>query len=192
MKTFSFLTNSDTRRRLLLLFFSNPEKKYYLHAIARLTEKPAQNLRRELLPLVDDELFLKEHVGNLTFYQLNKTHPLYSELKSIVSKTIGIEGLLRDGLKEVPGIEVAFIYGSYAAGEEKGSSDIDILIIGKPVKTALAQRLRKIGEAVDREINYIVYQRKSFQNMKKTHNSFIESVMRKSKIFLMGNKNDIE
>lgn len=192
MEYFSFLTHSDTRRRLLLLFFSNPDKKYYLHEISRLTNKPAQNLRRELLPLVKDELFSKEKVGNLTFYQLNKAHPIYPELSSIISKTIGVEGLLREGLMKLSDVEVAFIYGSYASGEEKGSSDIDLFVIGAAPKRELGRILREIGKKVDRDINYVSYSKKSFESLKKRKNSFIESVIKKPKIFLVGSKHDIK
>ena len=102
-----------------------------------------------------------------------------------------MEELLREGLKKLSGIEVAFIYGSYAAEEERGSSDIDVLVVGTPPKLELARKLREIGEKVDRDINYVSYSKTSFQNLKKKHSSFIESVIKKPKIFLIGNKNDI-
>ena len=130
MKFLSIITKSKTRKRLFILFFSNPEKKYYLHEIARLIECPAQNIRRDLLPFVKDEVFKMERVGNLTFYYLNQDYPLYEELKSIITKTVGIEALFKGVLKNISNIQAAFIFGSFADGKNRKDSDLDIAVLG--------------------------------------------------------------
>lgn len=191
MKLFSSLIKSKSRKDLFLLFFSNPQKKYYLHELARLTGNPAQNLRRDLVPLLKDGLFIKESLGNLTFYKLNQTYPLYHELQSIISKTIGIESLIRSSLQELTGIQAAFIFGSYARGEEGIHSDIDLFILGEPDKDTLIQKILGVEKKINREINYIFYSKKTFDKKKKEHNSFIESIYRNPKIFLIGEKNSL-
>ena len=192
MNFLSLLTKSKTRKNLLVLFFSNPEKRYYLHEIARLIGYPAQNIRRELFPLVKDDLFKKEHVGNLTFYHLNQDYPLYSELKNIISKTVGVEVLFKTVLKNISGIQIAFIFGSFASGKERGSSDIDLFILGKPAKDNLINAISELENNIHREINYVIYSEKTFQKKKKERNSFIESLMKNPKIFLMGKEGDLE
>ena len=192
MKLLASFMRSKTRKNLLLLFFSNPEKKYYLHEISRLIGYPAQNIRRELSPLVKDGLFIKELVGNLTFYYLNQSHPLYPELKSIISKTIGIEALLQESLKKVVGIQTAFIYGSYAQGKELGNSDIDLFILGKPNKDMLTKKISELEKKIGREVNTVFYSKETFQKKKKEHNSFIDSISKNPKIFLIGQKHDLE
>ena len=192
MELLSLLTKSKTRKGLLVLFFSNPEKKYYLHEIARLTGHPAQNIRRDLLPLVKDELFKKECVGNLTFYHLNQEYPLYSELKNIITKTVGVEMFFKDALKNISGIQIAFIFGSFASRKEKGSSDIDLFILGEPAKDDLIKAISGLENEINREVNYVIYSKKIFQKKKKDHNSFIESLMKNPKIFLIGKEKDFE
>ena len=192
MKFTSLLTKSKTRKNLLVLFFSNPEKRYYLHEIARLIGYPAQNIRRELLPLVKDELFKKEHVGNLTFYHLNQDYLLYDELKNIITKTVGVEVLFKGALKKVSGVHIAFIFGSFASGEEKSSSDIDLFILGEPAKDSLIEAISELESNIHREISYVIYSEKTFQKKKKEHNSFIESLMKNPKIFLIGKADNLE
>jgi predicted nucleotidyltransferase len=97
-----------------------------------LLHEPVENIRRELLRWSKAGLFLREKVGNLTYYSLNTLFPLYEELKVIVAKIIEIEYILKEGLKEIESIRVAIIYGSVASGEDTGNSDIDILLIGNP------------------------------------------------------------
>ncbi|HBQ21684.1 MAG TPA: hypothetical protein DD708_07095 [Deltaproteobacteria bacterium] len=192
MKFLSIITKSKTRKRLFILFFSNPEKKYYLHEIARLIECPAQNIRRDLLPFVKDEVFKMERVGNLTFYYLNQDYPLYEELKSIITKTVGIEALFKGVLKNISNIQAAFIFGSFAADKERGSSDIDLFILGGPDKDSLIKAISELEKEIHREINYVIYSKKIFQKKKKEYNSFIESIIKNKKIFLIGKESDLE
>ena len=86
------------------------------------------NIRRELIRLEKAGLFLNENKGNQLYYYLNKSYPIYNELKNIIFKTSGVTKLLRDALSNFNNISHAFIYGSFAKGEERQDSDIDIMI----------------------------------------------------------------
>jgi hypothetical protein len=49
-------------------------------------------IRKELTRLEEEGIFLSRRKGNLIYYLLNQSYPLFDELKSIVFKTIGIQG----------------------------------------------------------------------------------------------------
>ncbi|GAH88253.1 unnamed protein product, partial [marine sediment metagenome] len=110
-----YITKSKIRQDLLTLFFANPSKRYYLRELQRILGHSAGSIRRELLKFQKDNLFVTQRVGNLLYYSLNTKHPLFKELKGIISKTIGIEGSLRKTLSSIKKIEIAFIFGSFAA-----------------------------------------------------------------------------
>ncbi len=55
--------------------------------------------------------------------------PIYNELACIILKTEGVAKELRDSLSEI-GVEMAFIYGSFANMKAGVDSDIDVFIIG--------------------------------------------------------------
>jgi predicted nucleotidyltransferase len=148
-------------------------------------------VRKELNRLEEDGIFLSRRKGNSTYYFLNKSYPLYDELKSIVFKTIGVQGLLREMLSKMRGIEVAFIYGSFAKHEETAKSDIDLLIIGKPDDPRLLREIRKLEEVLRREINYSIFEKEEFRQKMKEKNSFIADLLRNPKIFLIGGANDL-
>ena len=58
---------------------------------------------------------LSTGIGNQKHYQANATSPLYSELRNIVLKTVGLAEPLRHALKPLSSaIRVAFVYGSVA------------------------------------------------------------------------------
>jgi predicted nucleotidyltransferase len=148
-------------------------------------------IRKELTRLEEDGLFLSRKRGNLTYYLLDQSYPLFDELKSIVFKTIGIQGSLREILARMKGIEVAFIYGSFAKDEETGRSDVDLLIIGKIDENRLLGEINKLERVLKREINYSIFQRDEFDHKMKEKDPFIRGLLKNPKIFLVGDENDL-
>ena len=185
------ILSSNVRQKIFRLYFSQTNRRHYLRELERLLHEPVGNIRRELLRWSSAGLFLREKVANLTYYSLNTSFPLYEELKEIVSKTIGIEHTLKEGLKAIESIQVAIIYGSVASGEDTGNSDIDILLIGNPDMDELIYNVQKMEKELVREINYVLYTRKEFKRKKETQNAFIIDVLKNSKIFIIGEEHDL-
>jgi len=179
-------TKSKVRQGLLALYFTNVGQKYYLRELERVLGYSAGNIRRELLRLQKDHLFNAQRTGNLLFYSLNQGHPLFEELKSIVSKTIGVEASLRAALSSIENITAAFIFGSIASKSEEETSDIDVMIIGKPNMPLLNEKVRELEQRLKREINLTVYPRREYQAKKKTKSGFIVDLLKKPKIMLVG------
>ncbi len=152
-----FITKSRIRQDLLSLFFTNPSKRYYLRELQRMLGYSAGSIRRELLRFQKDNLFATQKVGNLLYYRLNTNHPLFKELKSIVSKTVGVEGSLRKGISSIKKIKTAFIYGSFASKKQKADSDIDLMIIGNPDVSSLNEKISGLEKKLEREINITTY-----------------------------------
>lgn len=84
------LFKSKTRKELFRLYFTNPDNRYYLRELERLLNIPVSMIRKELMNLEEEGVFASAKAGNLTYYFLNKSYPLFDELKSIVFKTITI------------------------------------------------------------------------------------------------------
>jgi predicted nucleotidyltransferase len=182
---------SNTRKELFRLYFTNPESEYYLRELERILDIPVSMIRKELVRLEREGMFLSYKRGNQTHYRLNKAYALFSELKSIVFKTIGIEGTLKNILANVKGIEAAFIYGSFAKRNEKPTSDIDLLIIGDIDEDFLVQELRKIENEIKREVNYTLFLRNEFKKKKTNKDSFVLDLIANPKIFLIGGQDGL-
>jgi predicted nucleotidyltransferase len=162
---------------VLALFFLNPEASYYLREVARRLNVSAGTLARELKRFSDEGLLLREARGKEVFYRLNRAHPLYSEIKGIVEKTLGIPVRLAEGLGPIRSIQQALVYGSHAKGNQQATSDIDLLLIGKetPASKGLIKQLeRRFG----RSINVAVYGPKEFEAKRKNPSEFLYEVMR--------------
>ena len=190
MDMFRF-TKSKLREELLVLYFTNPNRKYYLRELERMLNFSVGNIRRELIKLSKIGLFLSENKGNLVYYYLNQSYPLFKELKSIIFKTSGASKMLQNILEKFKGISQAFIYGSFAKGEEREDSDIDLLIIGKVDEDKLIEEIDKLERKLQREINYAIYEKEDFNKKKKEGNSFILDILKEKKILLIGDENGL-
>ena len=177
-----YITKSKIRRDLLTLFFTNPSQKYYLRELQRILGYSAGSIRRELSKFQKDTLFNTQKVGNLLYYSLNIKHPLFKELKSIVSKTVGVEARLRKTLSSIKKIKIAFVYGSFAEKREKGISDIDLMIIGEPDISYLNEKITKLEKKLIREINPTIYSLKEYKAKKKAKSGFILEILKNPKI----------
>jgi len=185
------ITKSKLREELLALYFTNPDKKYYLRELERILKFSVGNIRRELIKLESAGLFLSENKGNLLYYYLNQSYPLFEELKSIIFKTSGVPKMLHDTLEKFKDIDWAFIYGSFAKGEERENSDIDFLIIGKVDEDKLIEEIGILERKLQREVNYAIYEKEDFNKKKKEDNSFILNILKEKKIFLIGDENGL-
>ena len=185
------ITKSKLREGLLVLYFTNPNKKYYLRELERILNFSVGNIRRELIKLESTGLFLSENKGNLVYYYLNQSYPLFDELKSIIFKTSGAPKMLQNILEKFKAISQAFIYGSFAKGEEREDSDIDLLIIGKVDEDKLIEEIDKLERKLQREINYAIYGKKDFNKKKEGGNPFILDILKEKKLFLIGDENEL-
>ena len=185
------ITKSKLREDLLALYFTNPNKKYYLRELERILNFSVGNIRRELIKLESTGLFLSENKGNLLYYYLNQSYPLFKELKSIIFKTSGVPRMLHNVLEKFDDIDRAFIYGSFAKGEEREDSDIDLLIIGEVNEDKLIEEIGKLERKLQREINYAIYEKEDFKKKKEEGNSFIVDISKEKKIFLIGDENGL-
>lgn len=182
---------SKARESLFRLYFTNPDKAYYLRELERKINTPVSMIRKELTALEKEGLFTSYRKGNLRYYKLNKDYPLYAELKNIVSKTIGAEGLLKRSLSSIKNIDIAFIYGSYAQKKEKATSDIDLFIVGQIDENKLIGKINALEKKLNREINYSLYSKREFANKKTKDDPFLKDILKKKKILIVGDINGL-
>jgi predicted nucleotidyltransferase len=169
--------SSAVRRRLLRHFFSRPGTVRHVRELARELGYSATIVGRELDRLQRAGILTSELVGSARRYRVDEHSPIAAEIRSLVQKTIGVEGRIRQALEGVDGIEEAFLYGSYARGDERSTSDLDLLIVGKVDEEVLSDRLSDAERDLDRDINVVAYKRGELERMRAAHDRFLENVL---------------
>jgi hypothetical protein len=178
-----------TQRGLLSLFFARPTESFYLREIVRTAEIGLGAAQRELARWTEAGLLIRTKRGNQVCYRANPACPVFSELRSLAVKTIGIADGLRDALDCLSErIVVAFIQGSVACRLENSESDVDLVVIGdvefREVVAALQGGPSKIG----REVNPSVYTAKEFRTRLRAKPQFEKSWQESPKEFLIGDE----
>jgi len=186
------ITKSSLRKKLLSYFFSNPHDEYYLREIASVLSVDPGNLSRELKKMEASGVFRSREKGKIKLYSVNDRNPLYKELKTIVFKTIGAEGLLKKAVEDEPGIEIAFIYGSFAQKKEAAGSDIDLFIAGSFDEDRFLSAVSGIEKKTGREIHYAYWAREEITEKLKQGDSFIKDMLAGEKIILKGTQDDVQ
>ena len=182
---------TKNKAELLKIFFTNPERSFYMQEIGRALGKKAGVFQRTLNNFVEEGVLESERRANARYFWLNKDHPLYHELKGIVFKTVGVQGSIINILTKIKGISFAFIYGSYAKEKEHRASDIDVMIIGGINEAVLISKLDQLEKQIKREINYNLYTLERFKTDIKNKNSFLLEIMTEKKIMLIGSENEL-
>jgi predicted nucleotidyltransferase len=185
------LFSSRVRVEILSAFLMNPERELYVREVERLTGEDYKNVSMELRNLEEIGLLSSRNEGNLKYFSLNKGFVIYKELKSIFMKTKGAVGIIREAVSAKRHIDYAFIYGSFAAGEERAESDIDVMVIGGISLEEVLRLIRGPEEKLSREINVSLYDLQEMRKRVKDRDSFIMEVLEGSKIMLVGDEDEL-
>lgn len=184
---------SGVQRRLLALFYGQPDRSYYTNELLRLVATGRGGLQRELARLVAAGLVDATTVGNQKHYQANRAAPIFNELRGIVLKTFGLADVLRAALAPLADkIRVAFVFGSVAKGGDTAASDIDVLVVGDDIAYAdLFNVLAAAEETLGRKIGPTLYGTAEFERKARDDNHFVTRVLAQPKIFLKGAEDDL-
>lgn len=181
-----YFITSKTKRSLLKLFLTNPERAFYTREVARLTGEPLNAVRRELEYLEKAGLLRSCREGNLKYFEIVKQFPFLAELKKIIYTTVGLGDYLRSRFKDSESIDVAFVYGSVARDEETKKSDIDLFVIGEVAEDDLHNLVSEIEKEIGREINYTLMTKNEFYKRRKMGDPFVKRVEKEGKLMLKG------
>ena len=120
------------RRELLALLYGDSERSLYLRELVRITgASPGAEHQREVGELTRVGLLIRTRRGRQVFYEANRSHPVFHDLRSLLKKTVGAVDVLRGALAaSADQIDAAVLFGSMAKGTGTFSSDIDVLVVG--------------------------------------------------------------
>lgn len=160
---FSGLIPSKTRIRLLLRFFFNPKLRSYLRELAKEFGVSTNSVRKELNQLTRTNLLKCERNGRQILYMANEDHPLFPELRSMVSKVMGIDQVIDGIVNELGDLEIAYLIGDYAEGKDTGI--IDLVLVGKIDQGHLNYLIERTEQYIKRKVRSLVLNRQEYERL---------------------------
>jgi len=101
-KNLSSILFTKTRRAVLSLLYGHADESFYLRQIVRMTGAGLGPVQRELKLLTDTSVVRRFVQGHQVYFQANPDSPIFSELKSLITKTAGLAEALRSALTPIP------------------------------------------------------------------------------------------
>jgi predicted nucleotidyltransferase len=188
----SGLLFGQTRSRVLTLLYGVPDRSFFVRQIARETSSSVGTVQRELEALSEVGLIKRSLIGRQVFYQANRSHPVFEEMRSLIAKTAGIFYQLRSALTPLAEkISLAFVFGSIVRGDESADSDVDLMVVGNVPLDEILACLAPVERALGRSINPTVYSSKEFRSKLADGNHFLSSVLRGKKHILIGEESEL-
>lgn len=183
----SALFASATLGELLYLFMLEPDREYYQRELQRLSGAHLRQLQRDLERLQRSGLVSCRTHGNRTYYRAVVAHPAFTDLRSLVMKTWGIGSVIGAALTGLgDAVTLAFIYGSFARGDEVAESDVDVLIVGSATRRAVAGALVDAARSVGRELNPVILAPADVTRRWREGDHFVTSVFAGPRIWVIG------
>lgn len=188
--TLKYLFSSKLRVKVLSHFFFHPGEAFHVRGLAADLEESAGSVARELAHLEEAGIVESRPVGNQKHFRLREDNPILEDLRGLFLKTSGASAELKEALGKLGGVEVAFLYGSYASGEAHAASDIDLMVIGEVSDRELAPAVARVERRLKRHVNYTLYTREEVEKRLGKKGEFLHEVLAGPKIVLVGNADD--
>lgn len=183
----------STRQRVLACLFGQPGRSFYANELMQLTSGGSGAVQRELARLAQSGLATVRRIGNQKHYQANPESPIFSELRGIVEKTLGLAEPLRQALAPMEDrIFAAFVFGSVAKREDGADSDIDLMLISDALTySEVFSALAEMEDQLGRPVNPTLHSRKELSQRAREGHAFTKRTLSQPKIWLIGKESDL-
>lgn len=185
------LLSSRVRARVLSALFLSPGIERNAWELTQSLGENYSAVWKELNRLEGMGILISEQRGNAKAYRVNYACPIEPELRSIVLKTEGLGGQLREKFGTIKNVQVIFIYGSVASGKADRYSDIDLMIIGEVDLEEISSLISEAERTLNRPINYVIFSETEWKERLTNEDPFALNVENSEKIVLVGDKDAV-
>ena len=181
------------RQRVLAVLFGTPGRSFYANEVIALAQSGSGAVQRELAGLSEAGLLTISKQGNQKHYQANTGSPIFTELRGLVLKTMGLADALRSALAPLAAqIDMAFVYGSVARQQDTAHSDVDVMIVSASLGYGeVFGALESATVSLARKVNPTLYAPAEWTKRIAQDSVFVTRVLQQPKIWLIGNEEQL-
>lgn len=190
------LFGSKTRVKLLQLFYSNPNRSFYVREITRKIDEQINSVRRELSNLLSIGIITSDNTNNKLYYEVNQKYEYYDPLQIIfgggVKKTTKKaaagavdedgDGIVDTDLKSIGQIDLAVYTGQFTRDESAG---VDFLVVGEVNPNALQKYVAELEAKENKSLRYAAMSLDDFKYRQQIRDRFATSIAQAKKQILV-------
>ena len=170
---------------MLQLFYSNPNRSFYVREITRKIDEQINSVRRELANMLSIGIIssdVSSDSNNKLYYEVNQKYEHYAALAAIfgsgtmptTEKTPAAEGEKQQPLKALGNLELALLTGQLTRDERSG---IDVLLVGDLNNTQVSKYVAELEEKEGKELRYAVMTTDEFSYRQEVNDRFLTLVL---------------
>ncbi len=175
------LFGSKTRVKLLKLFYSNPNRPFYVREITRKIDEQINSVRRELANLLSIGIISSEDNSHKLYYEVNQKYEYYDPLAAIFGgaelkpkATVAETDQTAGDITGLGNVDLAIFTGQFTRDEKSG---VDFLIIGDVNPTQVAKYVAELETQEGKELRYVVMDIEEFYYRKQVNDRFLSLVL---------------
>lgn len=185
------LFGSKTRVKLLQLFYSNPNRSFYVREITRKIDEQINSVRRELSNLLNVGIISSETTNNKLYYEVNKTFEFHEPLSQIFGSQMAVAGDENgsensSSLKALGNVEAALFTGQFTRDEKSG---VDFVVVGDVNATQVSKYVAELEKKEGKSIRYAVMDKNEFIYRKQINDRFLLTMLESKKQILVDKYN---
>lgn len=189
------LFGSKTRVKLLQLFFSNPNRSFYVREITRKIDEQINSVRRELANLLSIGIISSDTNNNRLYYEVNQNYEYYAPLAAIFgggkpslgTKKVSEPSKTDNDIAAIGNVELAILTGHFTRDD---SSGVDILVVGDVNPTQLSKYISEMEKLEAKDLRYTVMSLDEYRYRQQVNDRFI-SLISKSKNQVLVDKHNL-
>ncbi|MEI7683099.1 MAG: transcriptional regulator [Candidatus Saccharibacteria bacterium] len=194
------LFGSKTRVKLLQLFYSNPNRPFYVREITRKIDEQINSVRRELANLLSIGIIASDDNKNRLYYEVNQKYEYYDPLVTIFGSGIKASATPKNAtseksivpaaaesddlkaIKALGNVDIALLTGQFTRDEVSG---IDFLIVGDVNHTKLSKFIEDLEVKEGKEIRFVYMPVTEYEYRRQVNDRFLNSVLAAKKQVLI-------
>ncbi len=187
------LFGSKTRVKLLQLFYSNPNRSFYVREITRKIDEQINSVRRELSNLLSIGIISSDTNNNRLYYEVNQSFEYYEPLRQIfgggtkaATAQVTVPSDELQDLKSLGNVELVIYSGQFTRDE---SSGIDILFVGDINQTQLTKYVEELEAKESKELRYAVMTPQEFTYRQQVNDRFLTLLLSSKKQVVLDRHN---
>ena len=178
------LFGSRTRTKILRLFFTKVNSRFFIREITRILNERINSVRLELEHLEKIGLIKSESLDNKKYYTLNTKFILFNELKELVIKSrFFLEKTYIDKFKKIANIKYLILTGYFV--DIKDETLTDILIVGSITKDKIEKIVNEMSDEFMVDLNYTILSPNEFNYRKNMTDRFLYNILKNKKIVVI-------
>jgi len=193
------LFGSKTRVKLLQLFYTNPNRSFYVREITRKVEEQINSVRRELANLQSIGIITSDTSNNKVYYEVNQQYQFFSPLSELFGgkaartkrstkkqpNTVETELLKPDeatDYKHLGQVDALALMGQFTRDELSG---VDVLVVGNVNTNAVQKYVTELEEQEGKDLRYTVFTLDEFRYRLQIKDRFTSNVLLSKKQVLV-------